>query len=78
MYMSGAQPRAESEGNFNTWQNKLLPTYLWVVSLSGDITTGPATVPTETKFSDSVTDFEGAFALHYEGAKGNGGLLAVK
>ncbi len=74
--MLGAQAWAESEASFNTWQNKVMPLYLWGVSLSGDITTGSATVPTETKFSDSVTDLEGAFTLHYEGAKGNWGLLA--
>ena len=74
--MSGAQAWAEPEADFNTWQNKLVPLYLWGVSMSGEMTTGPVTAPVVTEFDDTISDLEGVFTLHYEGAKGNWGIIA--
>lgn len=68
--------RADSTGNFNKWQNTLAPLYLWGVSMSGTMTTGPVTTPLEIEFSDAVSDLESIFTLHYEGAKGNWGVIA--
>jgi hypothetical protein len=67
---------AESNEDFNSWQNTLAPLYLWGVSMSGNMTSGPITVPLEIEFSDAVSDLEGIFTFHYEGAKGNWGIIA--
>jgi hypothetical protein len=40
------------------------------------MTTGPVSAPLDIKFSDAVSDLEGVFTFHYEGAKGNWGLIA--
>ena len=67
---------AESNEDFNSWQNTLAPLYLWGVSMSGTMTSGPIKAPLEIEFSDAVSDLEGIFTLHYEGAKGNWGVIA--
>jgi hypothetical protein len=67
---------AESNEDFNSWQNTLAPLYLWGVSMSGNMTSGPVSAPLEIEFSDAVSDLEGIFTLHYEGAKGNWGVIA--
>ncbi len=67
---------ADSKEDFNSWQNTLAPLYLWGVSMSGTMTSGPITAPLEIEFSDAVSDLEGIFTLHYEGAKGNWGIIA--
>ncbi len=72
----GSNSRAESNEDFNSWQNTLAPLYLWGVSMSGDMTSGPISAPLDIKFSDAVSDLEGIFTLHYEGAKGNWGVIA--
>jgi hypothetical protein len=72
----GAQAWAETEASFNTWQNKLAPLYLWGVSMSGEMTSGPVSAPLEVDFSDAVSDLEGIFTLHYEDANGNWGIIA--
>ena len=72
----GSNSWAESNEDFNSWQNTLAPLYLWGVSMSGNMTLGPITVPLEIEFSDAVSDLEGIFTLHYEGAKGNWGVIA--
>jgi hypothetical protein len=66
---------AASEAEFNTWQNKLAPLYLWGVSLDGEATFGTQTIPLEIEFSDAVEDLEAIFTLHYEGAKGHWGVI---
>ena len=66
---------ADSNKDFNTWQNTLAPLYLWGVSMSGTMTSGSVTAPLEIEFSDAVADLEGIFTLHYEGAKGNWGVI---
>lgn len=71
-----SQSWADSNKDFNTWQNTLAPLYLWGVSMSGTMSTGPVTAPLNIEFSDAVSDLEGIFTLHYEGAKGNWGLIA--
>jgi len=71
-----SQSWADSNKDFNTWQNTLAPLYLWGVSMSGTMTSGPITAPLEIEFSDAVSDLEGIFTLHYEGAKGNWGIIA--
>ena len=76
MLLLGTQAWAESDASFNTWQNKLVPLYLWGVSMSGEMTSGPVSAPLDIKFSDAVSDLEGIFTLHYEGAKGNWGVIA--
>jgi len=70
------QSWADSKEDFNSWQNTLAPLYLWGVSMSGTMTSGPITAPLEIEFSDAVSDLEGIFTLHYEGAKGNWGIIA--
>ncbi len=71
-----SQSWADSNKDFNTWQNTLAPLYLWGVSMSGTSTFGTATVPLEIEFKDAVSDLSGIFTLHYEGAKGNWGIIA--
>ena len=66
---------AQSNSGFNTWQNKVAPLYLWGVSMSGTSTFGTNTVPLEIEFKDAVSDLSGIFTIHYEGAKGNWGLI---
>ncbi len=67
---------ADSNKDFNTWQNTLAPLYIWGVSMSGTSTFGTATVPLEIEFKDAVSDLEGIFTFHYEGAKGHWGIIA--
>ena len=64
-----------SADDFNTWQNKLAPLYLWGVSMSGTSTFGTNTVPLDIEFKDAVSDLEGILTFHYEGAKGHWGLI---
>jgi len=75
MLLFGSNSWADSKEDFNSWQNTLAPLYLWGVSMSGDMTTGPITAPLDIEFSDAVSDLEGIFTLHYEGAKGNWGVI---
>jgi len=44
--------------------------------MSGTMTSGPITAPLEIEFSDAVSDLEAIFTFHYEGAKGNWGIIA--
>lgn len=67
---------ADSKEDFNSWQNTLAPLYLWGVSMSGTMTSGPVSAPLEIEFSDAVSDLEAIFTFHYEGAKGNWGIIA--
>jgi hypothetical protein len=76
MLLFGSNAWAESNDDFNSWQNTLAPLYLWGVSMSGTMASGPITAPLEIEFSDAVSDLEGIFTLHYEGAKGNWGIIA--
>ncbi len=76
MLLFSSHSWADSEKDFNSWQNTLAPFYLYGVSMSGTLTSGPITVPLEIEFSDAVSDLEGIFTLHYEGAKGNWGIIA--
>jgi hypothetical protein len=71
----GQHASADSNKDFNTWQNTLAPLYLWGVSMSGTSTFGTNTVPLEIEFKDAVSDLEAVFTLHYEGAKGHWGLI---
>jgi hypothetical protein len=71
-----SQSWADSNKDFNTWQNTLAPLYLWGVSMSGTSTFGTTTVPLEIEFKDAVSDLSGIFTIHYEGAKGNWGIIA--
>jgi len=66
---------AASNEDFDSWQNSLSPLYIWGVSMSGSMTVGPVTAPVEIDFSDAVSDLEGIFTFHYEGAKGNWGII---
>lgn len=66
---------ADSNEDFNTWKNTLAPLYLWGVSMSGTITSGPVTGPFELDFSDAFSELEAAYTVHYEGAKGNWGVI---
>jgi predicted porin len=75
LFFSGQSASAESDKEFNSWQNTLAPLYLWGVSMSGNITSGPVSAPLNIEFSDAVSDLEGIFTLHYEGAKGNWGVI---
>lgn len=44
--------------------------------MSGSMTSGPVTAPIGIEFTDAVSDLEGIFTFHYEGAKGNWGIVA--
>jgi hypothetical protein len=72
MLLFASHSWAESNKDFNSWQNTLAPLYLWGVSMSGTMNT----LPLDIEFSDAVSDLEGIFTLHYEGAKGNWGVIA--
>ena len=63
---------AKAADDFNTWQNTLAPLYLWGVSLDGSLN-GQGL---QLDFSEAVSDLNGIFTLHYEGAKGNWGIIA--
>ena len=65
-----------SEKDFDTWQNTIAPLYIWGVSLDGELTLGRATVPLKVDFADAISDLEGTFTIHYEGAKGHWGIIA--
>jgi len=67
---------AGSNEDFDSWQNSLAPLYIWGMSLSGSMSSGPVTAPIEIEFTDAVSDLEGIFTFHYEGAKGNWGIIA--
>ncbi len=62
--------------DFNRWQNTLAPLYIWGVSMDGTMTSGPVTAPLEVEFSDAISELEGILTIHYEGAKGNWGIIA--
>jgi hypothetical protein len=66
---------ASTDEEFNSWQNTLVPLYLWGQSLSGTMTKGTSTVPLDLEFSDAVSDLEAAYTVHYEGAKGHWGVI---
>ena len=66
---------ADSKEDFNSWQNTLAPLYLWGVSMSGDMTSGPVSAALDLDFSDAVSELEVAYTVHYEGAKGNWGVI---
>lgn len=72
----GQHAAADSNKDFNTWQNTLAPLYLWGISMSGTSTLGTTTVPLEIEFQDAISDLSGIFTIHYEGAKGNWGIIA--
>lgn len=76
LVLFGSQTWADTSKDFNTWQNTLAPLYLWGVSMSGTMTTGSITAPLNIEFSDAVSDLEGIFTFHYEGAKGSWGIIA--
>lgn len=76
LLLFGSNARADSKEDFNSWQNTLAPLYLWGVSMSGNMTSGPISAPLEIEFSDAVSDLEAIFTFHYEGAKGNWGVIA--
>lgn len=76
MLLTGPTAWANSGDDFNSWQNTLAPFYLWGVSMDGGITSGLISADLEIEFSDSVSDLEGIFTLHYEGAKGHWGIIA--
>lgn len=71
----GSPTWADSNEDFNTWKNTLAPLYLWGVSMSGTMTSGPITAPLELEFSDAFSELDSAYTLHYEGAKGHWGVI---
>ena len=76
MMLFGSTASANSNQDFNSWQNTLAPLYLWGVSMDGSMTSGPISADLDIEFSDAVSDLEGIFTLHYEGAKGHWGFIA--
>jgi len=66
---------ADTKEDFNSWQHTLAPLYLWGVSMSGDMTSGPVTAPLEVEFEDAISELEATYTVHYEGAKGNWGVI---
>jgi hypothetical protein len=76
MLLFASHSWAESDKDFDTWQHSLAPFYLWGVSMSGTMTSGPISAPLDIHFSDAISDLEAIFTAHYEGYKGNWGVLA--
>jgi len=62
---------AQATDDFNTWQNTLAPLYLWGVSIDGSMNDQALKVD----FDEAISDLNGIFTLHYEGAKGNWGVI---
>lgn len=62
---------AQADDDFNTWQNTLAPLYLWGVSIDGSMNGAGLSLD----FNEAVSDLNGIFTLHYEGAKGNWGVI---
>lgn len=67
-----ANTNAQAADDFNTWQNTLAPLYLWGVSIDGDL----AGQGLQMDFSEALKDLDAVFTFHYEGAKGNWGVIA--
>jgi len=53
---------------FNNWQNTLAPLYLWGASIEGTLNDQGITVD----FDDAISDLNGIFTFHYEGARDTG------
>jgi len=68
--LSIATPSYAAE-DFNTYQHTLVPLYLWGVSVDGTMNG----LGLNIEFSDAVSDLEAIFTVHYEGAKGNWGVI---
>ena len=73
--MSISNSSAATQEEFNSWQHTLAPLYLWGVSMSGNMAIADTILPLDVEFSDAVSDLEAAYTLHYEGAKGNWGII---
>ena len=75
MLLFASNAWASTDEEFNSWQNTLVPLYLWAQSLSGEMSKGPVTAPLDIEFSDAISDLEAAYTVHYEGAKGHWGVI---
>jgi len=75
MFLFSSNAWAGTADEFNSWQNTLVPLYLWGQSLSGKLTKGPVTSPLELEFKDAISDLESTYTVHYEGAKGHWGVI---
>lgn len=75
LFLFNTHAYANDDNEFDSWQNTLVPLYMWGVSMSGDMVVGPTTAPLDLEFSDAISELEGIFTVHYEGAKGNWGII---
>ncbi len=60
-------PALAADSSIEGWKWRLVPLYLWGVSISGDQTIGTTTVPLELKFGDIFDNLEGVFTANFEG-----------
>ncbi len=64
-------PAFAADSSDSDWQYRLAPLYLWAVSISGDQTIGPITVPIELDFDDIFEKLEGVFTVNFEAMRNN-------
>jgi hypothetical protein len=79
-FLLAAPPGAAAQEDFpgdktrDEWRNSLV-VYLWAVNQDVDLTVGPVQVPLDASFGDLWDIMRFAASAHYEGRKGDWGLL---
>jgi len=69
MFISPA--RAEEQ-----WKHTLVPLYLWASGIEGNTQVGPVAAPVSIEFKNALEHLDTALTVHYEGNKGQWGVLA--
>lgn len=67
-----ASPAQAEDG----WNHTLVPLYLWGTGVEGTAQLGPVSAPVSIEFEDALDNLDMAFSFHYEGNKGQWGVLA--
>ena len=67
-----ASPKASAD---DEWSYQLIPLYLWAQSTDGTAMVGNETIPVVLDFSDAVNALDGGFTFHFEGWRGDWGLI---
>ncbi len=70
-----ASPQYASAQSGDKWDH-MLGVYLWGTGIEGETTVGPITAPVNITFSDALDNLDSALMLHYEGHKGEWGILS--
>ena len=71
LFIGTVTTTARAADDFNTWQNTLAPLYLWGVSIDGSMNDQALSLD----FNEALSDLNGIFTFHYEGAKRNWGVI---